>query len=226
MADGTRLEFVSNISEEPTVVITTPIVQPAPNHLRQGVNPLFAYLTVGLLALIVGGGIVWWMLSDSKGLSNNVGSADSISEPENSDTRSSSNQAGTTKSLTKSTQQNLSSPENEARAALDGWVQTLIDHDLEKHVSYYADRLELHREKQNVDIASVRDFNRKLFAKYSQFNLRISNINVISGTDGTVTTTFTSVYDYRGQRRHAGTDARTEMRWKKINGDWKIVSER
>ena len=33
---------------------------------RQGVSPLFAYAAVGLLALLIGGGIVLWLKSDPK----------------------------------------------------------------------------------------------------------------------------------------------------------------
>lgn len=53
LQDGTALLLAG---EEPTVVLRQPVAAP-PQVIKQGVSPIFAYLTIGLLALLVFGGI-------------------------------------------------------------------------------------------------------------------------------------------------------------------------
>lgn len=73
LADGSSL--LAQYDSEPTLVLSQPplnipstISSPSqrPKPLRQGVSPLFAYVTVGLLALLIGGGFVMWLKSDTK----------------------------------------------------------------------------------------------------------------------------------------------------------------
>jgi hypothetical protein len=88
LEDGTAL---TDISDQPTVVIpahaTASVTRSEVRAVKQGVSPVFAYLTVGLLALIVGGGIAAWILIGKNYKGENAG-ADSASnkpaEPERS----------------------------------------------------------------------------------------------------------------------------------------------
>jgi len=59
LSDGTPLVFVSDSSFEETVIRPSPFVQRTLLPSRQGNSPLFAYSLIALLALIVGGGIVF-----------------------------------------------------------------------------------------------------------------------------------------------------------------------
>lgn len=56
-------ESVNTISASPARAV--PSGPPTVQHIRQGVNPTFAYLVIGLLALLAGGAIVAWIKSDS-----------------------------------------------------------------------------------------------------------------------------------------------------------------
>lgn len=73
LEDGTAL---TDNSEQPTVVIpsraTAPITESAIRPAKQGVSPIFAYLTVGLLALIVGGGIAAWIFTGKNSVGGNT----------------------------------------------------------------------------------------------------------------------------------------------------------
>jgi len=62
LSDGTVL--VADAPEQPTVVVPRPEIQQSP-PVRHGVSPAFAYLAIGLLALIGGAGLLWWMQSNS-----------------------------------------------------------------------------------------------------------------------------------------------------------------
>lgn len=75
LTDGASL--LATYDSEPTLVLSQPSFNtPPPIGLpvqpqrpsRQGVSPIFAYLAVGLLALVVGGALVLWLKSDSSTL--------------------------------------------------------------------------------------------------------------------------------------------------------------
>jgi hypothetical protein len=70
LLDGTQLVPVSNSTSQPTVMIPSPFVQQSAQPVRQGVNPLFAYLSVGLFALVTGGAVVAYLKSDSSAPAN------------------------------------------------------------------------------------------------------------------------------------------------------------
>lgn len=75
LTDGAPL-LVSYDSESTLVLSQPSFNTPSPISLpsqpqppsRQGVSPLFAYLAVGLLALVIGGSLVFWLKSDSNTL--------------------------------------------------------------------------------------------------------------------------------------------------------------
>ena len=82
LQDGTLL---TDISDQPTVVIpsrnTSPTAESEARAVKQGVSPVFAYLTVGLLALIVGGGIAAWILIGKNSTGENAGTDSASNKP-------------------------------------------------------------------------------------------------------------------------------------------------
>ncbi len=63
LSDGAELVPISNTSSEATVITSSPYFrQPSPPSIpiRQGINLLFIYVGIGLLALVIGGGLVMW----------------------------------------------------------------------------------------------------------------------------------------------------------------------
>ena len=63
--DGTPLVPMFDAPEETTVIKPFPFVQQQSQPARQGVSPMFAYLSIALLVLVVGGAVVLWVKSDS-----------------------------------------------------------------------------------------------------------------------------------------------------------------
>ncbi len=64
LADGAALVLQSNTSDE-TIVMGPALVSTPSTPTGRGVNPTFAYLAIGLLALVAGGAIVALLLSRS-----------------------------------------------------------------------------------------------------------------------------------------------------------------
>lgn len=80
LSDGTALIQTREQAEVETVIIPSKVSVNSPQLVRQGVNPVFAYLAIALLALVLGGGIVFWLKSDMP-ISNSVknGNSDVVS---------------------------------------------------------------------------------------------------------------------------------------------------
>ena len=83
LTDGTSLSDINN--SDPTLVLSplsynsslSDFSAQSQYSSRKGVSPVFAYLSVGLLALIVGGGVVIFLRQDTK----NSATADSSPKP-------------------------------------------------------------------------------------------------------------------------------------------------
>lgn len=66
LSDGTTLMVIADTASSPTIITSAPFLpsQSAPQPVvRQGVNPVFVYLGIGLLVLLAGGAAFMWMKS-------------------------------------------------------------------------------------------------------------------------------------------------------------------
>lgn len=71
LSDGTSLVSDLDSSSEETLVRPSPYIQQPTQPGKQGFGSVFAYLAVGLLALLIGGAIVFWLRFDSNDSSKN-----------------------------------------------------------------------------------------------------------------------------------------------------------
>jgi hypothetical protein len=84
--DGSTLSVISteqktySTSDAPTMVVPK-LVSSEATVIRPGVHPAFAYLTIGLLALLAGGAIMLWLKSDSNSSSISKTDATPASTP-------------------------------------------------------------------------------------------------------------------------------------------------
>lgn len=65
LSDGTPLVPVFDAPEETTLIRPFPSIQQSPQTARQGVSPIFAYLSIALLVVVVGGATIFWLKSSS-----------------------------------------------------------------------------------------------------------------------------------------------------------------
>lgn len=233
--DGSSLVQSINSTEQETVVLPSPRTTGAATPVRKGVSPIFAYLLVGLLALLAGGaivGLIMWRSGSAPTTQN--GSANS-----NSNGRQDARNQNVTVNTTNSRPVNSPSPAStpapvdvaaattEVRDSLNRWLQALTSKDLDTRMQFYADRLETYYTKRNASASMVRSENLRVFKRYSDLNMEISNLDIdVDERTGDVRTTFDKTFNFEGGDRNFGGAVRSEFRWKKIDGRWKIVSER
>ncbi len=109
--------------------------------------------------------------------------------------------------------------------AVGDWRENLRDKRLDGHMRLYADRLETYFRKSDVSSSFVRSDVSRLFQKYDSFNIEISNLRISGTPGGDAVATFDSDFRFVGTKTHAG-KVHSELRWRNINGEWKIVSQR
>jgi ketosteroid isomerase-like protein len=68
--------------------------------------------------------------------------------------------------------------EIEVRATLSGWVGALQAHDLDAHLSYFAETLDTYYSHRNVEVARVRADLARAFSRYSTLNVRLTDVRV------------------------------------------------
>lgn len=223
LSDGTPL--LESAAEQPTIVRSVPDTTGLTLASPKGVHPVFAYLTVGFFALLIGGGVVGWWMSKEKTTVPNDNSAGRI-ENGPSAGGNENKLPNINRPISPETVPDVILIKDEVNTALNGWVNTLRDHALEDHLRYYDTSLDVHYGKTKVNDAYLRKFNQDLFAKYTEFGLNISDVEInFDPASGQATTIFNSTYSFRGNRPRSGA-ARSEFRWRKVDGVWKITSEK
>lgn len=238
LSDGGQLASLSDSPEETT--INRPplfVAQTPPAH--EGVNPLFAYLSVGLFALLIGGAVVTWIKADLPA-AKNENLPNSISEVSgNQNTKvadypeSNRNNVGNIPVNSPKIEQtpmflDTSSEKSEVKAALDDWLQASVNRSLENQMKYYADQLETYYRKNNVSLSFVRNDKQNSFERYSVVDISISNLKIdVNSATGQVVTTFDKTFDSKGNdNTYVNGAVQSELRWVKNNGIWKIISEK
>ena len=226
--DGSVLVSSHNPREEETVVLPprTP-AQPAP--ARRGVGSILAFIAVGLLALVAGGAIVAWVMTRSR-------TPEQRADVDTNTSRQQENRAtDTPKPSPSASPSPTATPEqldpaavkSEIQLALNNWLKALTDKDLNGRMEFYADRLETYYTKRNVAASVVRGENVRVFDQYSELEMDISNLDVaVDKASGEVVTTFDKTFNFLGDEKDFSGSVRSEFRWRKINGRWRIVSER
>src|SRR5262249_29827489 len=78
---------------------------------------------------------------------------------------------------------NLTVAKDEVAQTLNAWVEALRGHDLDAHMSYFADTLDIYHHKRNISINTVRADLNRAFSHYSKLNMQMSNVQI--GIDST-----------------------------------------
>src|SRR5215204_763567 len=241
--DGTTLIQSADETEAETVQLprrqTAQGSASSPPVIRRGVNPLFAYLAIGLISLMIGGALVAWVMSkryatpDRTSETNVRAKMDNTSANDMANNSNSNVERNNTNIPTPPTPPATTEPvdvpatKEEVENALNAWLRALTSKDLDTRMSFYANRLSTYYTKKNVALSAVRTENATVFGRYSDLDMDISNLDMdVDETTGEVTATFDKTFNFHYEERNFEGSVRSEFRWKKIGGRWRIISER
>jgi serine/threonine protein kinase len=114
----------------------------------------------------------------------------------------------------------------ELSAALNDWVAATNSRDINKQMAFYAPTLDIFYLKRNATIASVRAEKAGLLAQVDSVEVRAGEPEIQLAQDGRAATMrFHKSWNFNGRRPESG-EVIQELRWRKTDEGWKIVSER
>lgn len=132
------------------------------------------------------------------------------SEMTNSETASSEPQAQT-------------QSDQDIRDFVNSWIRAIEQKDIEKHMTYYADKIDKYYTRYNVPKTDIYQDKSRINSKYDSMVFEISNIN-ISNYGSTAEVTFNKKWDARGTETFSG-EVLQKLDLNQINGNWLIVGE-
>jgi ketosteroid isomerase-like protein len=105
------------------------------------------------------------------------------------------------------------------------WRSATESRDINSYMSKYADSVAYYN-KGSASREDVRKDKQRAFSLYDSINLDISNIETKIGPDGgSAVATFDKEWDFVGAKESRG-KVRSELKLKKLTGEWRIVGER
>jgi len=105
------------------------------------------------------------------------------------------------------------------------WKSTAESHDLDSYMGNYADTVDYYL-KKGASRAFVRSDKQKAFDVFDSISVDITNVTVTPGPTGQeASAVYDKEWEFEGKKRSAG-KVRQEMRFKRVNGEWLITSEK
>ena len=195
-------------------------------------------VTVAILLLVLGSVGAWMLLRNDK----SDGKKGTLTGENRNDTASSSsaNSSGRANSNANTSQAATPAPSptatlppvelaairDEVTATLNGWAAASMAHDIEKHMSYYADTLDAYYTSTNVSASRVRADRERAYETYSTIDIRLSNIKVAADAKGEhATATFDKTWNFEGSKYSSGS-VQQRIWLVKTGGRWLITGEK
>jgi serine/threonine protein kinase/ketosteroid isomerase-like protein len=112
------------------------------------------------------------------------------------------------------------------QSALSDWVAATNNRDLDNQMAFYAPTLNVFYLKRNATQASVRAEKRRIQSHAESIQVRVSEPEIQIDPNGqTAMMRFHKSWSFAGANRETG-EVIQELRWRKTDSGWKIVSER
>jgi ketosteroid isomerase-like protein len=109
---------------------------------------------------------------------------------------------------------------------VNGWASATRARDIDAHMSYYADRLDVYYKASNVSSSRVRADREKAYAVFSSLDVRLTNIKVTPDPAGQrASAIFDKTWNFTGEKYSSGSVQ--QMMWfEKTGGRWLITGEK
>jgi serine/threonine protein kinase len=122
------------------------------------------------------------------------------------------------------------SSSNEIVDTLRAWAGAVRAHDLDAHMSYYADTLDVYHGSHNAKASRVRADLERAFSRYSTLDIRLTNINVTVDSGPSAVATFDKTWNFSGRldapdsSEHNYAGSVREMVWlTRVGTRWRIT---
>jgi hypothetical protein len=113
------------------------------------------------------------------------------------------------------------------RGALNNWVAATNARDIDKQMSFYNAVVDSFYRMRNASIADVRADKERVFERASLIDIRTGTPAIRLSPDGrTAIMLFNKRYAIEGGGLDRRGEVIQELRWQRINGEWRIISER
>jgi hypothetical protein len=114
----------------------------------------------------------------------------------------------------------------EIDSTLNGWVGTLVNKDIERHMNYYAHNLMPYNGLKKASISKAKLDIQEMFAKYTTLTIELTNIKIYpEGSGSKVKIVCDKNFNFQGKKDSKGSVPFT-LWIEKINGSWKLTGER
>ncbi len=111
-------------------------------------------------------------------------------------------------------------------ARMNAWQASIEARDIEKHLQFYADRLDDYYLQQNVGREVVEADRAHAFAQFDRMKMQLINIDIKLQSTDEATVTFDKSWDFKKDAAFSNGLVQQEMRWRKIDKQWLIISEK
>lgn len=108
---------------------------------------------------------------------------------------------------------------------LQSWAASFANHDLDAHMSSYAETLDIYNDGTNVNAGHVRAERLRELEEYSNISLELSSIRITLDSGSRAIAIFDKTWGFYGNKRYTGS-ARQEVWLAKSNGRWRITGEK
>ena len=117
--------------------------------------------------------------------------------------------------------------EESLRAALNDWVAATNARDIDRQMMFYNPVVEAFYRSRNASRADVRRDKARVFERASSIDIRTGAPAIRLSADGrTAIMLFHKRYEIVGGGEDRRGEVVQELRWQRINGEWRITSER
>ncbi len=188
-------------------------------------------VTVAILLLALGGIGAWALLKDKRADETDGGrprrEQGNISSQKNSNTRTASNVPVTPSATpTAATPIDTVAIQEQVTATLNRWAAASMARDLDAHMSYYADTLDVYYSKSGVSASQVRADRARAYEVYSTLDIRLTNLKVAVERSGErASATFDKTWNFEGSKYSSGS-VQQKIWLAKRDGRWLITGEK
>ncbi len=166
--------------------------------------------------------------SNVKANSNVKSSPATVDLPKNENAANISNGANTAPAVNLTPVPNVDREQikEEVAERVDGWRALTESRDLNDYMKYYADTVDYYN-KRGASAASIRADKQRAFGSFDSIEMNISNLSVTPDATGErATAVFDKEWVFDGEEKSSSGKVKSEIQMRKINGEWRITSER